>query len=284
MSKIAIITDTDASLPASLAAQYEIHQVPILINFDDSSYSTGVDIDDRKLFEHIDKLGKLPTTAAPAPGVFASAYQAAFEASAESVVCICVSSKVSATYGSAVTACNDFPAQQVTVVDSLSLSMGQGFMVLAAAEAAAAGANHDEVAARARSVGERLHVFGSLSTLKYLAMSGRVGKVAAAMGNMFNIRPILSVQDGKLELLERVRTRKQSVARLVELIQEAEDGKQLEQIAFIHVNNLEDVTYFETQLRASLSLSKDTLTVEFTPGLSVHTGSGMIGVAFVTGE
>ncbi|MCJ7626524.1 MAG: DegV family protein [Anaerolineaceae bacterium] len=284
MSKIAIITDTDANLPASLAAQYKIQQVPILINFDDRSYSDGIDIDNRVLFEHIDELGKLPSTAAPAPGAFASAYQAAFEAGAESVVCICVSSKISATYSSAVTACNDFPGQPVTVVDSLNLSMGQGFMVLAAAKAAAAGADHDEVVARARSVGERLHVFGSLSTLKYLAMSGRVGKVAAAMGTMFNIRPILSVQGGKLELLERVRTRKQSIARLVELIQEAVDGKQPEQIAFIHVNNLEDAAYFETQLRASLPLPEDTLTVEFSPGLSVHTGSGMIGIAIVTGE
>jgi DegV family protein with EDD domain len=284
MSKIAIITDTDANLPASLAAQYKIQQVPILINFDDRSYSDGIDIDNRVLFDRIDELGKLPSTAAPAPGAFASAYQAAFEAGAESVVCICVSSKISATYSSAVTACNDFPGQPVTVVDSLNLSMGQGFMVLAAAKAAAAGADHDEVVARARSVGERLHVFGSLSTLKYLAMSGRVGKVAAAMGTMFNIRPILSVQGGKLELLERVRTRKQSIARLVELIQEAVDGKQAEQIAFIHVNNLEDAAYFETQLRASLSLPEDTLMVEFSPGLSVHTGSGMIGIAIVTGE
>ena len=284
MPKIAIITDTDASLPASLAAQYEINQVPILINFDDRSYSAGVDIDDRKLFERIDKLGKLPKTAAPSPGAFASAYQATFDAGAESVICICVSSKISATYSSAVTACNDFPGQPITVVDSLSLSMGQGFMVLAAAEAAAAGADHDEVIARARSAGERLHVFGSLSTLKYLAMSGRVGKVAAAMGNMFNVRPILTVQEGKLEMLERVRTRKQSVARLVELVQEALDGKRPEQMAFIHVNNLDDAAYFETQLRASLPLPEDTITAEFTPGLSVHTGSGMIGVAIVTGK
>jgi DegV family protein with EDD domain len=284
MSKIAIITDTDASLPASLAARYKISQVPILINFDDRSYSAVIDIDDRKLFERIDKLGKLPTTAAPAPGAFASAYQAAFDAGAEAVVCICVSSEISATYNSAVTACNELSGQKITVIDSLSLSMGQGFMVLAAAEAAAAGSDHDEVVARARSVGDRLHVFGSLSTLKYLAMSGRVGKVAAVMGNMFNIRPILTVQGGKLELLERVRTRRQSVARLVELVGEVLDGKQPERISFTHVNNLKDVAYFEEQLRASLPLPEETLTTEFTPGLSVHTGSGMIGAAILKGE
>jgi fatty acid-binding protein DegV len=135
MSSIAIITDTDSSLPAEVAARQE-------------SFETGVDINDARLFARVDREGKLPTTAAPAPGKFAEAYQAAFDAGAETVICFCVSGEVSATYSAAVNARDLLPERDITVVDSRSLSMGQGFMVLAAAEAAQAGASKDEIVAR----------------------------------------------------------------------------------------------------------------------------------------
>ena len=117
MGKIAVITDTDSSLPPALAAQFGILQVPVTIHFDDSSYTTGVDIDDRILFEKIDRFNKLPTTSAPAPSAFADAFTAAFNDGAEGVVCICVSSKVSATYHAALTACENFPGRDITVID-----------------------------------------------------------------------------------------------------------------------------------------------------------------------
>jgi len=133
MNPIAIITDSDASLPPALASQYGIRQVPITIHFGSESYTTGVDIDDALVFEKIDRLNKLPTTSAPSPGAFALAYEEAFSAGAQSVICICVSSKVSATYAAALTARGQFPARDISVIDSLTLSMGQGFMALAAA-------------------------------------------------------------------------------------------------------------------------------------------------------
>ncbi|MBE3143835.1 MAG: DegV family protein, partial [Planctomycetes bacterium] len=94
MDKIAIVTDTDSSLPVDLAEKYAIQQVPITIHFEDSSYTSGVDIDDRLLFEIIDRQKKLPTTSAPPPSAFASAYETAFKDGVDSIVCICVSSKI----------------------------------------------------------------------------------------------------------------------------------------------------------------------------------------------
>ena len=104
MSEIAIVTDTDCSLPAALSDQYGIRQVPITIHFGDTMYTSGVDIDDRALFENIRKRGRMPTTSAPPPSAFSNAFEAALAGGAQSIICICVSSKVSATYSSALTA------------------------------------------------------------------------------------------------------------------------------------------------------------------------------------
>ncbi len=282
MGKVAVVTDTDSSLPWSLATQHGIIQVPITVHFGEETFTTGVDIDDRELFKRINRLGRLPTTAAPSPSAFIKAYQAAFENGADSIVCICVSSKISGTYNSALTAREEFPDKEITVIDSLSVSMGQGFMALAAAQAASAGASHEEVISSALSTGRRVHLYAALATLKYLAMSGRVGKIAAGMANMLNIRPILTIKDGKLDMLERVRTKRVAMQRLIELVEVSVGEVSIEHIAFINVNNLEDVNLLETELRKHLSLPEEVLKVEFTPGLSVHAGDGLVGVAIVT--
>lgn len=284
MPRIAIITDTDASLPRHLAARYDVRQVPIIIQFGDDKFLTGKDIDDVQTFARIDRDAKLPTTSAPAPGQFLDAYQAAFEAGADAILCFTVSGEISATYAAAVDACNLLPGQDITVVDTRSLSLGQGFMVLAAAEAAQTGASKDECLRRAQAVFQRTHLFAALSTLKYLAMSGRVGSIAAGMAGLLNVKPILTIREGKLEMLERIRTQKKAWARLIELATAALDQRSIERIAVVHVAVPDDAREFEARLRASLEYRGEVLIAELTPGLSVHTGAGLVGVAFVTGK
>lgn len=283
MSTVAIITDTDASLPADVAARYAIRQVPINVHFGEEVLRTGIDIDDAALFARIDREGRLPTTSAPSPGQFLEAYQDAFAAGAGAVACLCVSSAISATYQAAVTAAELLPDRPITVVDTQSVSMAQGFMALAAAEAARGGAALPEVVAAARAVGSRAHVFGALATLKYLAMSGRVGHLAAGFGNLLSVKPVLTLRDGKLELLEKVRTRSRALARVIELAGEAAGGQPIGRLAVLHVNAAEEARAFAAQIRAALPCPQEIVIAEMSAGLSVHTGAGMLGVALVTG-
>ena len=283
MSSIAIITDSDASLPADMAARYSIRQVPILIQFGVETFRTEIDIDDAGLFARIDREGKLPTTAAPSPGQFLEAFQAAFAAGADAVICLCVSSQISATYAAALAAKEMLPEHTIEVVDSRVVSMAQGFMVLAAAEAVRAGADVAGAVAAALALGDRTYLHGAFSTLKYLAMSGRVGAVAAGFGNLLSVKPIVTMRDGKLDLLEKVRTRSKSLARVVELTGEAMAGRPIQQMAVLNVAARDEALAFEAQLRAALPCPETIIQADLTAGLSVHTGAGMLGVVAVAG-
>lgn len=284
MPKTAIVTDTDSSLPENIASLYGIQQVPILIHFGEETFTCGENITDEDLFVRIDREGILPTTSAPPPEGFVRAYQKAFDSGADTIICVTVSGKISRTYESALTAVEEFPGRQITVIDSQMLSIAQGMMVLAGAQALAAGAKHDEAVQIIQSAGKRMHLFGSLTTLKYLAMGGRINKTSAIMGDLFVIRPLLTARDGKLELLEKVRTSKAAVLRLVELVMHELENKTLEQIAFVHVVNYEGAEILKQHIEKRIKLPDNILITEFTPGLSVHGGKGLVGVAFTTSE
>ena len=284
MTSIAIVTDTDCSLPFELSDKLGIRQVPINILFGEETFRTEIDINDVQLFERIDREGTLPTTSAPSPGQFAEAYQAAFEAGADEVICFTVSGEVSATYGAAVNAKELMPDKTITVVDTRSLSLGQGFQVLEAARLAKAGKTREEIITATTSMEERSHFFAALSTLKYLAMSGRVGHLAAGMANLLNIKPILTIQDGKLDMLEKIRTKSKAWARLFELTADAIGDQQVERMGIVHVAAVVQAKEFEAQLREKVSCPDEILIADLTAGLAVHSGAGMVGVGFVLAE
>ncbi len=282
MSNIAIITDTDCSLPLEITNRYGIVQVPITIQFGRESFRAVYDVDDAATFARIDREGRIPTTAAPAPGQYAEAYQAAFEAGAEAILCFTISSAMSACYQAAMSAKAMFPQREIRVIDTKTLSLAQGFIVLAAAEALNQGASLNEALTVTESLGQRTHLFAALATLKYLAMSGRVGHLAAGLAGLLEVRPILTVIDGKLQLLERVRTQRKAWERTIELAAEAAKGCRIERIGYLHVNARAVAEQFAARVNAALPCSSEPLYAEMTPGLSIHSGAGLVGVAFVT--
>jgi DegV family protein with EDD domain len=175
-----------------------------------------------------------------------------------------------------------FPDEDISVVDSLQLSLAEGFQVLQAAEASTNGVKKEQILNQINNLQPRIHVYGALPTLKYLAMGGRMGKMAASFADTLNIKPILTSRDGKLEMLEKVRTWRKARERLVELAVECTNGNNIQEVGLIHVNNIEGVTRLHKMLAESLSLREKVIIAEFTPGLSVHTGSGVIGLVLIT--
>ncbi len=284
MAKIAVITDTDSSLPGKLAKKYDIVQVPIIIQFGDESFRDVYDINNETIFRRIDKEGKLPTTAAPSPGQFAEAFKAAFASGADSILCMNISSEMSATYASARQAAEMFPEKRIEVMDTRSLAIGQGYMVIAAVEAVAKGGSIEAAVAAAIDVRERTSLFGALATLKYIAMSGRVSSLAAGMAGLLDIKPILSLQEGKLSLLEKIRTQNKSWNRAIELTVEKTAGRKIEKMTVLNVKCPDAAKQFEGLLRATMPCPDEILHVPVNPGLSIHTGAGMVAVVFTVAK
>lgn len=282
MPKISIITDTDSSLPDQMAAKYNILQVPISIHLNDDFSGTDHTINNKELFKKIDLVGKLPTTAAPTPGLFVEYFKKVFQAQKpDTLVYFSISSEMSATIKSAQIAADDLKEYDIRVIDSNTLSMAQGYMVLAAAQAAEKGASVDEVIAAAEKTRAKTILYGALATLKYLSMSGRVSNVAAGMASMLDIKPILSVQNGKLDMLEKIRSRKKSWMRMVELVKTDVGSLSIEQACLLHVNANDEAKQFDEMLRSELKCPKNMPIVDVNPGLSVHTGAGLVGVCMV---
>ena len=281
MSKIAIITDTDSSFSLEFAKSKSIQMVPIMVQFGDTSYRDIYDIDNPFTFSKIDHEGKLPTTSAPSPGQFIEAYKTAFDNGADSVLCFTVSGEVSATYSAALNACASFPGKDITVVDTRSLTMQQGFMTLAAADAVSKGASKQEAINAAMDVRDRSQMFAALATLKYLAMSGRVGHLAAGVANILNVKPILTIRNGKLDLLEKVRTQSKAWHRTIELTKESAAEREIERMCILHVNSAEAAAQFEKLIRSELNCPSELTIEELGPGLSIHSGVGLVGVVTV---
>jgi DegV family protein with EDD domain len=284
MPKIVLVTDTDASLPLSLTQRLAIIQVPIIIVFGEESLRDVYEIDSAATFARIDKSGKLPTTSAPSPGQFVEAFKTAFDGGADGILCFTVSGEVSATFAAAVSARDMFADRDIKVVDTRNLTLGQGLVVLAAAEAIAAGSSLEDAVSIALDTGQRTRLFATLPTLKYLAMSGRVSQITAGIASLLSVKPILTIRNGKLDLLERVRTQKKSWERVLELCVEAAGAHPIERMIMVHVTALDDAHQFEALLRTKLTCPDEVPTYEMNPGLSIYNGAGAVGVVLVVGK
>lgn len=275
MAGIRIVTDSSCDLPAALVADAGIEVVPLTIRFGEEELVDRVDLTPPQFWARCAAAAELPQTAAPSPGAFEQAYRSQAEAGADGVVCITISSKLSATIQSAQAAANAVGADlPVRVVDSGSVSLGLGLLCLEAAEAARSGAGIDEVAQRVESLAARTRVFATLDTLEHLKKGGRIGGARALLGSLLSIKPVIEVRDGKVEDTgTKQRTRARALKYLVDQVSAADS---VERVAVVH-GEAPDVDAFLDQLDPVYPRDK-VVVGDLGPVVGAHTGPRTIGV------
>ncbi len=219
---VRIVTDSSCDLTDEEIAKHGVEVVPLSIRFGDDEYEDRTELSVEQFYAKLADAAVLPETAAPAPGKFEAAFRRHQDAGADAVVCINLSSELSATMQSAQNAAKALEGElDVRVVDSRSITSGLGTEVMLAAEAAAGGASADDVVALVDDVAARTHVFGALDTLENLKKGGRIGGAQALLGSLLSIKPILDISTGRVEEAGKSRTRKKALETLRDKVAEA---------------------------------------------------------------
>ena len=278
MPRVAIVVDSASDLSPEDAARNGIAQVPLLVTFGSTEYRTGIDLSTERFWQMMTAPGApFPKTAACSPGDFQAAFQTAFDAGAESIVCITVGGKLSATVKSAAIARDQMGRRDIRVVDSETASYGFGLLAIMASEMAGAGVGVDEIQATIERRKGDSHLYVVLETLEYLKRGGRISAAKAAIGGILSVKPIITIEAGVVETADQPRTRSKARERLLELI----TGRPIERAVVLSAQAA-DADTFATELTARAALRSGSVPVRsIGPSVGPHVGPGAYGAVVI---
>lgn len=271
---ITIVTDSACDLPKSVIDDQNITVVPCYINVDDQSYLDGVELSRLEFYQRLLDSGSLPTTSAPGIETFVKAYQQLATQGTSGIISIHVSGSVSNIVKIAQLAAERIDKVPVTVIDSGQLTLGTGLLVLAGAEAAAAGCTMADILALLQKKASKVYSFAALDTVEYLHRSGRVSWLQSGLATLLQIKPLIKMHDGELTL-ERVRTTKKALERLISLVS---DLGPLDQLAVVHTHAPDKAKRLQRQAKHLFPAGKAPFFVEVTPVIGAHVGPGAVGL------
>jgi DegV family protein with EDD domain len=276
MASIRVVTDSGADLDPSVAKDQGVAIVELDVRLGDIGPEVTRTWSVQEFWRHCANSSALPETSAPSPGAFVEAFVSAIADGCDGVVCITLSSKLSATYQAACAGALEVADRiAVRVVDSLSVTMGEGILALEAARAARAGGGLDEIADTAMRDRDQIRVYGTLDTLDNLRKGGRIGSAQAIFGSLLAIKPVIEVRDGVVEAESRQRTRTRSLGYLADKVKDAGD---VEVLAVVHAAAT-DVGSF-ISLLADKFPSDEILVSYIGPVIGTHSGPGTVGVCY----
>ncbi len=270
---VKIVTDSTCDVPRELAEELGITVVPLNVHFDLDTFKDGVDIQPDQFYDRLLTSPGLPKTSAPSPGLFRDYYRK-LVAGGDSVVSIHVSSKLSGTYEAALNGAREVPAKKISVIDSRLASMAAGLLVVSAAKAAKTGASPSEVVTLVEESIENVFVAVALDTLEFMQKGGRVGKAQAFLGSLLAVKPLISLKDGEVVPLERVRTRAKATARIYELLAENLPAKEA---AVIYSTDREEAEKLVKHLE-TVRPGQKTYLARFGPALGTYVGPNSLAV------
>ena len=276
--RIAVVTDSSAYMPEEALGGLSIPVMPLWLIWGDEELRDGIDIDPPAFYRRLRESDVHPTSSQPSAGELEEFFRNA-GATADGIVGVFISSKLSGTVANARAAKALLPDLPIRVVDSLSVSMGQGFIALAAARAAAAGGSLEEVAAAAERMCDRVHLLFSVDTLEYLRRGGRISGANWLVGTALSIKPLLQITDGIIQPLAKVRTKRKVVARMLDVAHDRLGGKPMAAAAIIHADSPEEADALATKVRERFNVST-VHRVALSPVIGTHGGPGTIGIAF----
>lgn len=280
---IRFVVDSTATPTREFASEHNLTVVPLRVLFGEETYKDQVDLSPSEFFEKLAVSRQLPTTSQPPVSDFEEAYKRILDEGDEIIV-LTISSKLSGTYLSAMGAKELFPGAPISVIDSYSTSVGMIKLLEVGFWAIEAGKSREEVVAAIERAIPRVKVYFLVDTLEYLRKGGRIGGAAKFLGTLLNIKPLLQLKDGIVESLEKARSRKKGLKRLVELAKEGlGDSASSAKIGVVHGNVPADAEAFALQIQEALGCEKPDI-MEVSPVLGVHTGPGVIGMGFLVPE
>ncbi len=275
MKQVKVVTDTTANVPDDLARELGIAIVPYCIQFGSETFYEGSELTRDEFHRRIND-GIFPKTSQPPIGKFVEVFQQAAK-DAAGLVCITLTSAHSGGYASAVAAAQMMPDIPIEVIDSKAISMGTGFLALAAARAAQKGKTLFEIVRIIEDIRSRLHHYIAMDTLKYLQMGGRVSTFQSVLASMLNVKPILHVRDGFLLPYERVRTRARSLERIVDITVKALGTMLPVRVAVLHDQAATECYNVLEALKSALNVA-ESFTGDLSLALTAHSGPGMVGI------
>ncbi len=271
---VAVVTDSTAYLPQEALTRHGITAVPLSVILGDEALEEGTEISARSVAAALQRRRPV-TTSRPSPEEFSAAYRAAAESGATAVVSLHLSAEISGTYDAARLAAESAPVP-VRVVDTGMVAMALGFPVLAAAETAGAGGTVDEVVAAAEKRAAATSAYFYVDTLDYLRRGGRIGAAQALLGSALAVKPLLQLADGRIQLLEKVRTASKAIARLEEIVAERAGRAQVD-IAVHHLAAAERAEALAERLRHRVPGLVELHVSEVGAVIGAHTGPGLLG-------
>ncbi len=282
MAKIALVTDSTGYIPADLVEKYHITVAPLILILGQEVFEDGVSIMPSEFYVRLKNSPVMPTSSQVTVSRFQQIYENLLNQGYE-ILCMVISSKLSGTLNSAVQARESLPAgAPIHIVDTNATAMAMGFQVLSVARAIEQGASMPECLALAEQAQQHSGIIFAVDTLEFLHRGGRIGGGSRFLGTALNIKPILHLRDGKVDALERVRTRKKSLARLVELVGERTGGQKPLRLAVVHANAAEEAQDLLKQASAKLGAS-ESIFGEVSPVVGTHAGPGVVGLAYMYG-
>jgi DegV family protein with EDD domain len=278
-AKIAIVTDSTANLPDKLLAQHNIQVIPLHIHWGTDDLRDGVDIQASEFYRRLVASDTLPTTSQPSVGEFVAFFQQV-ATTAESIVGVFISDKLSGTQASARAAKELVPNVPIEVVDSQSTAMGLGLVVLTAVRAAAEGYNAIEVAEIARASVPQTRVIFVVDTLEYLHKGGRIGGAQRLFGSMLSIKPLLHLEGGEVRPLARIRTKKKAISHMLEIAIQDHTAKSPKTLVVLSAAAGEEAEEVQETLRAQFPTT-ELFMADISPVVGVHTGPKALGLAYM---